>query len=1433
MPRQSTFIILAALMGVFTGGGGALLAQNLAPENPVFVNDSPAAAEALLSVQENLGRGNVDQAIRLLQRLLDDQPLAAVQSKDDPALYLSVRTLVHELLLRDKELLARYRQLQGPFAADRLAEGDFAQVELQRFLTPSGLTAALRLAVEHIEAARFDAALLVLGQVDRHPDLSATGNLRAAGECAALLAAYKPAALALAERWRAAAGLPPAPQAVITPPLRLEPISSLSPAQRPDLTGLVAQPLASAPYGPVDPEAAGRASGLTGAAAEDLPLYGRELRSVPLLVGDTVFIASGKQIAAFDRFTLTVRWSRALDQLPGIESEPRNRDEDRPFPRRGGAAPPDDVRLLSASASMVLVAAAADPSGASDPREVIAAFEPATGKLLWSTLLSDLDGQIEGGHVRGPIMLDPGGSVAVAVVRKDRRERRFRAVYLVGVNTVDGTPAWSALVGSAGSLPFWQPGSLSEGAVLVDGVVYSVDRVGVASAHEAASGRPLWIRRLEGESYDNSVRSAAWQMNAPVIRSGRMLMLSPDRKHIVTLDAASGRRLASAETSKLRSPLAYLLAAPDQLVGVSESAIAFLAYDNLAGGAVSEVRIKEPGIRGRVVLAGQQLLVPERDGIAIVESGKPEPVATIPLDEMGNFVVSDSQVIVADDSRLHSYFSWTAADRLLSARIGEQPGDPAPGIALAELAYRAGRDDRIVPGIDAARAALDRPALDRPADASAGQEQRERLIASLRTMIDGAQLAAAPQGRGPLELALVGQLVERLGQVVRAPADRAAHLLVEGRHAENLGDPAAAARSYQRILDDLALGQALWQGARLGVAAETEATHRLEQLVGKHGGGVYEPFERAADDALATLPADAPIPEMERLARRFPVAVASARLWDRIAQAHESEKRSRSAARALEIGLQTAERIPAAPPAVVGELGGRLVTNLLDRGLIFAAEESLRHFRSTFGQVALTVGGQPLDEGALGQRIGGERAQNQRWPSVGLPVADGPQVLAQWALMEPLVREPTPAAPTYFVMRHQDGRVAVFSRAAANADGFSPVWTFQSEQHQAELLRQDRASAYFYTAVGRQGGSITRVDPVSGKQVWATEPLSSHFPEGAGVGPAPLTGPRALRQPVDRIATPLEGLRPASEVLFASDERTLALVDRSGRGVAFDADSGQRLWAASIALPGVYDCAVFRNILAVAGEGDRAAVLAAATGGIRPKASSIVLMDVRTGELLRTVALEPGPIRWIRFTPRGDLIVGVTGAVAAIDCEAGAVTWRNTQAPCISTQNAWVAGENVLIEAEGRTLWLLSASSGLLRSAPVDVRDRAGSSTAVSRASFTADGNLALSSPLGLAVIGIDGSVIGLDAVGRGENLLPPQPVVGGFATIETDAAIRERGVKTAFDLHLLDPKSAMLLRSARLELADAPSRMAAIDGRIAITAGGITVIYAAPVDGR
>src|SRR6187401_1307963 len=89
---------------------GAASAQQL---NPVYTDDSPVASETLARINEFVAASNESEAVRELQKLLDEQPDRLVAVAGQPDVLVSVRSRVHAVLLGSSKLLDLYREAES------------------------------------------------------------------------------------------------------------------------------------------------------------------------------------------------------------------------------------------------------------------------------------------------------------------------------------------------------------------------------------------------------------------------------------------------------------------------------------------------------------------------------------------------------------------------------------------------------------------------------------------------------------------------------------------------------------------------------------------------------------------------------------------------------------------------------------------------------------------------------------------------------------------------------------------------------------------------------------------------------------------------------------------------------------------------------------------------------------------------------------------------------------------------------------------------------------------------------------------------------------------------------------------------------------------------------------------------------------------------
>lgn len=1441
---------LAAL--VLAGAPMAAVAQ---PQlNPVYVDDSPAAADTLARVKDHLAIGNIDEAVRVLQALLDEHADRVTPSINDPEVFESVRARVNTLILANKPLLERYREVQGPRAAalmDGAADslrGPVDQVHRSLLLTPAGFEAALRVAQRQYEDARFEAARITLEELEDHPDRKSGG--KPAADAAKLLRAVarhidRPEVWGRADRWSEQAGLavPPAHTSLPRPETAGKPgLTPLDPLPALDPSGLISKPLWTIEIKPPNPVAIDlpENDGIRGASA--IPPSARELDMIPSVSGDLMVVNDGVLITAIDRFTLSPRWT-IQPTPPAKPANAADDDRDVAWGRRfwGSNYGPEPLTVtINGGFGAASTGHAGGESRDGDDR--IHGIDPRTGRLLWTVSLSTLDPSLADSAVRGPLEISEG--VVVAIVRKNAPDRRLMSFSMLGLDALGGRLLWLRPLGSAGWLPFGPQTFGPQATAISHGVAYCADELGAVAAVEVDSGRTLWVRRMPVEAGASAPASPhPWEVDRPVIDDGSIIVIAPDRKRIVRLDAGTGTVLAERQASQFGSPgPSYLVRVGDQLAAVGANRIAFSPVSAFDTAPVRLTpQIADPGIWGRVSAVGDKLLTPLVKGLAIIDPSAPDADPLMqPLDKPGNVLAVGSQLLVVDDNQAHSYLQWTVAESILRERMKADPRDPTPAVTFAELAYRAGKFDRILGAADAAIGAIN---ADAASDRNAAQ--RQRLFESLHTMVTKgldaidapapAPPAEKPPGPGTLprltDRALIASLVDRLKEAAVSPDDKVAVALASGRISELAGDSTEAAAVYQRVLDDPSLATANWRGPSVSVRAELEATRRLEQIILRDGPGVYAAQEAAAQAALLALGPAPSVDQLRTLAARYPLSVQTPDLFRRISELEKQAGHERESVAALENGLKAAQRIPNAPAQAVGELAGRLVVELRERRQPRAAAAVLREVQRRIPGISLTANASPLDSARIGAELAERIAATTRWPRVGQLTSEDVQMLSGWTLMDPMIVESTPHIAGCLVLQsiHE---IAVFTveRTGEHAGRMGKLWNREVKNLGAALIRST-PDAVYVIITGETDGGIEKVPLTPEGKGWKTDPIAKLFPPGDET--------RGLRRApglmADSFDTPSDGVVPADDLIATMDERTLVLVQRGGRAVAIDCDSGETLWRADTGVSQVYDAQLVGGTLVVAGDVRKIN----ASGALEELTPAVQIVDARSGgmgERLGKLGQRPDDrstrVRWVKITDNARLICGTEDAVLSIDLHSGQRDWTIIGPEVMPTAAAWIFGDRLLLLSADRELHLASVSTGRVRPQALEApRTRLESSRSVAAFSVgpNPDGAFAVSTFQGIMVFSPEGDLRGIDALGGIDSVLPPRPAEGRAIAIETASEGRDTGGLLRFNIYGFETGSAMMDGREAVSLGARPIVVQLIDSKIAITAGADTVVVNAP----
>jgi outer membrane protein assembly factor BamB len=1403
-----TSVVAGLLIGPFTAPA---IAQ---PASPVFVDDSPLAFDGLIRAGELASVGNLDESIRVLQSLLDAEGERLLATPGEQDLFTTVRGRVHAALISNRPLLDRYRAIEEPTARKQLDEGLLESIERSRLLTSAGYEAALRLAQRQIEAAQFHAALQVFEQLDAHPDRAGESG-RAAAELMTLAAGYlgesfpRDSAARLA-RWRTESNLPAwsgdrAPMPDIAPAR-----TAFDPAPATDLTDLLPRPLWSDVMGdrlPID-------STLPLRSMANPPREGALwLNALPTAVGDTVYANDTHTVTAWNRFTLSQNWRVHIEPIQG---------------RRYPVGPSQNFEEMAGVAAdgtyvAALMGLAIQNTDALPQRSMLC-MDSRTGGVLWRRRLDDFKfHESEGSRFRGPVFLDQG--IVVVLIEKDLARRRLEGSSVMGIDARTGEALWVRPLGSSGSLAYGYRPAVVDSPIIDRGVLYTVNRLGFIAAVDTVNGRVRWIHRWGGALVSPTRVDQPWQSNSPLVIDDALFAVTPDRREVVHMSAATGRIITRCAASKFGTADSpdYLIAAGGMLLGVSSTVITATPLDTFGPDSTFTRIARFPAghVRGRVVAFGEGVMVPTVDGVGVygVREEK-EPLWRLALDKPGNLLPLDGQLLAADDNEVHTYLVWEVADRMLRERMDAEPNDPNAAITYAELSYRAGRPEGILPAIDRAMAAVERNPL-----AATAEADQSRLFRAVFAMVEPPSDAT---GRAMLPLDLRGALVKRLDRCANGTVERVAYLLAAGRFYEATEQPARAVEAYQGVLDSPELAASTFAQGETIVSADFEATRRLRRLVQTNGLEFYGPYQADADRALAALVQSLEPEPFESVARRYPVSRAAAAAWLEAASRYTRRGTSQLAAQALEEGLIAANQSLDPSDPLIGELTGRLVQHLARAGLVHPALAMLEEFSRSHATLRLTENGQSLDAKELTATVRGQIAALDRRPRIG-PEPSPADPMLGWSILEP-ISDDAPLRVTDRVMmiseetQQNPSEVALFRSV-----GPGPLVKQWSSPAADEYLWIDSAGACFAKAVGepdRADYSIVRRDIDTGQVKWETPLFRSVFPRD--MIDELLADP--TKEYIPTIDTPLESRVPVIRVSLLIDQRTLVLIDRLGRAAGFDLESGRLLWANPTTVSRMHDATLKAGTLVIGGADgpiDFTKPIRDANAG--DQMTGVVLaLDARTGQALHRWETQDR-VRWVSLAPEGFSIVGLNDAIVSLDAYRGRVRWRATARPLAVSLAAWTMPGRVIVRTDDTNLYQIDSADGAVREPALDTRDRLAGGFGTIR--FNALGNrAAFSTSLGLAVFGPAGDLVGLDTNERDEETYCAAFGERYAVTITPSAQPAPDGQAT-LNLNVFDNDSLKIVTRVDITIGaqNEPAPCALLDGKVLISTGAITTVIELP----
>lgn len=1387
---------------------------------PVYVDDSPRAAEGLIRALELAGIGNLDEAARVLQQLLNEESDRMLLVEGERDLFITVRQRVHRTLLEHPVLLEHYRALVGPRGAELMNLHQVALVERTLQLTPAGFEATLRVAQERLESAQFESARLALLELEHHPDRKGERGVEAA-EMLTLVAAYvgsgtesdasewlAATALRDANRWRQQAGLDRAGQTDLLAPLVERMKDPLSIGAAIELDGILSRPLSSDSIGQgvkLDQSTAPNADNSA------IPDSARFLYSMPSAWGDQVFVSTGRTVSAWNRFTLELLWRveepRAFSSTQRIQPQRKVREP----------------AMVRASRAMVVGLSGLwiDHNRARLDRRVFAR-DAFTGELVWATTLTQIDSRAGSESVlTGPPIINQG--VVMIGIAKNDIKRRLDSATLVGLDLRTGKVLWSRTLGSSGSLNYQNNPGATSGLVHIGGTVYGSNRIGFMYGVDSATGRARWVHRSEPATTARLRAVEPWEMNVPVFDNGSLYLLNPDRTAILKLDAETGRELARMPASQFRQPT-YLLRVAGLLVGVSGSNLFGLEIETFGQDQSPHNvgTLEGDVIRGRVVSTGDLLIVPTTLGVKVFDPLRQDqwPVAEMSLESPGMLLPLESELLVVDDEQIHAYLVWDAADLVLFEKMQASDDNPGHAITYADFTYRAGQTEKLLLAVDRALMIVERNPLSRMSEAAL-----ERLFESLSKMIDPRE---QPADVPMLDIELRGELTVRLGRCATTIAQRAAYLILTGDYHDEVGDPERAVESFQKVLDAPEMAQSTIGRGATSVIAGAEAARSVRRVIRRHGRSLYDPYQAAAQRQLASMANELDPGAFEAVARRYPMARAAVEAWAEAANRYERQGKPRQAALALEQALTTARDALDTGDDLLGEITGRLVLHLMQSQQLRLALDVIERFRLESPGILMTSLGRQLEVDQLLEEIERSMRQEDRRPRIGAHVIASHELVG-WAI-EPAWAIHAPSGVTdRLLMRSADGsQLSMWRIGAGNLLERSwdadPKEVFLWMDHAGVVMLRERGEG------GRKDPMIVMRDLGTGIVRWESPYFRTLF-ANSEIDTILARG-NAI---VPRIVVPLQdgaGVNPyVTETHGGFDGSTIVIADHIGRLAAFDLQTGKLLWNKVDVVPRLYDIDVQRGTVLIGGSSapiDLHSLSRGKSDREGPGDGLVIALDARTGEQIQRRRLT-GQLRWVRLSPDGLAIVGLDQGLATVGLYRDDTGWFSDQKNMQETSGGWALPGRVLVRHENdEKLWQVETTNAIaLRS--LDTRGRLKPKFGRLWVEPLGD-NVVIATAHGMVLYDRAGNIIGLDERESSDPML-----FGGFAEHYAPTLTRSQrqGQRELprFELTLYSLDSLRAESSVVIEIGAEPHTMVIIDGKILISSGTITTVIDVPTE--
>lgn len=1362
-------------------------------ENPIYFADSPTAQASLLRLPELLAQDNLDEASRLVDQVITElgDRLIESQARD---IYITVRSKAHRFVLEHPELLDAYRTRVTPWAQAQLDADQWLRIARDAWLTEPGLLASLHLAQTLIEGAHFHAGLRIITELKAHPDASTWAHQILPHAHLAARYIDTDQAWQQVDYWSQRAGQGKI-ERIPSPGL-----STKKSAPRPigSLTWNTDQPKNPAILDEILPIALGAAALTPGHKLEHTqkPVRPNFSNTNPgptpwttlVVWNDLLYTNDGITVSCFDRFTLRPIWrlqtTQERTEIP-ITVDARA--------RLGRII--EDATTLTLDGDDLYVPAGIprNNSRAGDAR--LLKLDAQSGEIQWSINIQELDESLVEASIRGQVLVDEG--IVVVGARTNNRKQRLINLAVIGLDAQTGNLRWIRQIASAGSLPFQQMGQLAHSPMLHNGVAYWTDRIGLGFAIESATGRVLWARSLPPPDIYARASRPSFSSNTPIINTHGFFTLSPDGSKILQLDLDTGETIATRPAHPKES--FYLLGIGDLIACVSKYQITYYPAAQLATAPITRSALLDgtSGIRGRVIRAGDRLIVPVDTGVEMLDPRNPQTKEHLTLGATGNIIALDGQILVVDEMDVSSFLAWDIASELLSDRI---ESDPASAITLAELAYRAGRTDEIVLAVvDAMRVLSKLPFA-----------QREKLNAQLFDAV--LEMVEPARSSGSSKPLLTSQdqstLLDHLGTLAQTHQQVVAHRMALGAWHHLHGNATESIGAYQDILDQPALSASMWEGAGIAVRGGLEASRRIGAILTTQGYAPYRSFDQLAKAEQRFVEESADPDDYEQLAKRYPWSTIAPKLWLGAATRSAKDRKLPAAINAASKGLEAAQSLNRfgieIDQLIIDQLAEQALTGMIATNRARDAQSLASTLIEKFPKLTIRIAGEIITKDQIALKA---QASSQ------LPLL-GDTFIRD---IHPLLITGSPIKPT---TRIDQGGIVLYAPQLGRAEyvragrgAFETVWSIKAKSNHPPIIPwQDQTRTLVLwpeSTDNNDTGTLEAIETTTGRLIWSITNIRSDLAQRSTRTPDDLARVDA------EFATPTQEQVPINQLMVVTDGHTIVITDRIGRAIGVDVFSGNELWRSDLPANRVYDIDLKSSVLGVCGIMYIDQPAGQREGSITSIAASI---DPRTGQRIQVIDRFGIAPRWIRVGNNGDLFVATDNRVVAINTKAGSIDWVLNDDSIAESISGWVWNDQLVVLNSNIELWPVSLAEGTRAPHALDLRQRVIRQSWVQpRLGMNA---LRIAGSRGFAIFDRDLQLIALDPIETPIDMIDAAWATDRTVFLQSPMRLDDHSVA---ELFLLDSNDARLLDTVRVTV---PMLLDRQPKSITAITGGLIVGY-------